>query len=344
VPILTLGVGLIAPEAEVAELARQFFYVRILGSPFSLALYALLAWFMGVGSARIVLVSQLFLNGLNAGLAIWFVLGLGWGVSGAGWASVAAEAATTVLVVALMLAREPLRVWRGQLGRVFDWSAWRPLLSANADLVIRTLLLALSIAFLNERGARLGTMTLAANQILIQAYFLMATLADGVALAAEVHVGRAVGASNTEALRHVVRRCVRMASIWGAVIAVLVYFSRDLYLPLMTVNPELIAEAARYWIWQGILPLMAVWAFMWDGIYFGATRTRALRNSMILSAAIFALCAVGLGALLGNHGLWLALAILLVVRVATLTLAWPRLLAATGARRSDVRDATLIET
>lgn len=330
VPILALGLALIAPEARVAELAGQYFHVRIWGSPFSLSLYALLAWVMGTGDSRSVLVAQVFMNALNAVLTVTFVLGLGWGVTGAAWGSVIAEALTTAGVVALLLRRAPYSAWRAQWPKVFDAAAWRPLLAANADLVIRTLLISLSLAFLNERSARLGTLTLAANQVLLQAYLLVATLVDGVAMAAEVYTGRAVGARDGRALRHVVTRSAYMALAWGAIIAVLVWAARDLYLPAMSVNPELVAEAGRFWGWQVVLPLAGVWAFMWDGVFFGATRTRPLRNSMIVAAVVFAATAIPLGSFYGNHGLWLALLIQLLTRVATLSLAWPKLAAAVG--------------
>lgn len=327
VPILDLGLLLIGPEPQVAALTREYFYVRVWGAPLTLSLFALLAWFMGSGEVRTVLLAQLFMNGLNAALTFSFVLGLGWGVRGAAWATVAAELATTCLVVTLLLTRQPLAAWRAQFGRVFDWAAWRPLLAANTDLVIRTLLISLSLAFLSERSARLGTLTLATNQVLLQFYLLLATLADGVAMAAEVFTGRAVGARDPAALRHVVVRSSQMALAWGALIAAGVAVSRDLVLPLLSTTPELVAEAARFWPWQVVLPLVGVWAFMWDGVFFGATKTRPLRDSMVLSALVYAVAAVGLGSLLGNHGLWLALAIQLLTRMVTLTLAWPALAA-----------------
>ena len=142
----------------------------------------------------------------------------------------------------------------------------------------------------------------------------------------EVYAGRAVGARDPLALRHVVSRGARMALLWGVAVAALVAAVPGAYLPLMTTNAELVALARSYWGWQVVLPVVAVWAFLWDGVYFGAVRTRSLRNSMIASTAVYAACSFALGALLGNHGLWLALAVQLVARAATLTAAWPALL------------------
>ena len=333
-PLVDLGLALIAPEPDVAALARDYFGVRILGLPLTLSLYALLAWLMGMGSPRTMLFAQLFMNVVNTSLTIWFVLGAGLGVVGAAWGTVLAEVATTTVVVTIVLRRVALTHWVGQLGKVFDAAAWRYLLSANGDLVIRTVLLSLSLALLNERGARLGTLTLAANQVLMQFYLLVATLIDGVSLGAEVYVGRAVGAGNAAALRHVVRRGAVMALYWGSLIAAVVAVVPGVYLPLMTTTPELIVEARRYWPWQVALPLAGVWAFLWDGVYFGSTRTRALRNSMIVSAALFVPSVFGFGALWGNHGLWLALVLQLCARTGTLTLGWPALAASVEARGS----------
>src|SRR5690606_10992355 len=243
-----------------------------------------------------------------------------------------AEVATTAVVVVVLLRRVPLRRWTGQFRYVFDAAAWRYLLSANGDLVIRTVLLTLSLALLNERGARLGTLTLASNQVLMQFYLLVATLIDGVSLGTEVFVGRAVGPGNAAALRHVVGRGVVMALYWGLIIAAIVAVIPGVYLPLMTTSPELIAEARRYWPWQVVLPVAGVWAFLWDGVYFGSTRTRALRNSMIVAAGLFVPCVFVFGAQFGNHGLWLALALQLCVRAGTLTLGWPALVKSVEAR------------
>jgi MATE family multidrug resistance protein len=327
-PIIWLGLSAIRPAADVAASVHDYLGVRMLGAPFTLALYALLAWLMGVGKPRLVLWSQLFLNGLNAGLSIWFVLGLGWGIAGAAWGTVIAEALATLLVVGIMLSATPLREWLAERHRIFHWPAWRQLLSANTDIVIRTLLLTLSLALLSERSARLGTLTLAANQMLLQVYLLIATLADGVALAASVYVGRAVGAGNRSALAHVMRQSAIMAVGWGALLALLVVLVRDPAVTLLTTDPELKAMVVRYWPWLAVMPLVGVWSFLWDGAYFGAVRTRELRDTMIASALLYAVAAFTLMPVLGNNGLWLALILQLVLRAVSLGALWPRVVRA----------------
>jgi len=333
-PLLALGLALIAPEPDVAAYAGDYFRVRTLGAPLTLSLYALQAWLMGTGRPRTLLATQAFMTAVNATLSAYLVLVRGQGIAGAATATVLAELATVAVIAAVVLRHVPFARWRAGWSRVFEAAAWRRLLSANADLVVRTVLLSLSLALLNERSARLGTDVLAANQLLLQSYLLIATLIDGVSLGVEVYTGRAVGARDAAALRHVVSRGARMAALWGAAVAALVAAVPGAYLPLMTTNAELVALARSYWGWQVVMPLAAVWAFLWDGVYFGAVRTRALRNSMIASTAVYVVSAFALAALLGNHGLWLALAVQLVARAVTLTAAWPGLAGAVEA--SDV--------
>lgn len=324
-PLLALGLALIAPEPDVAAHAGTYFRLRMFGAPLTLSLYAMQAWLMGVGRPRTLLATQSLMTGLNVLLTAYLVLVQGLGIAGAAIGTVTAEAVTVLVIAAVALRHVPLARWRAGTGRVFEAAAWRRLVAANTDLVVRTVLLSLSLALLNERSARLGTEVLAANQLLLQSYLLVATLIDGVALGVEVYAGRAVGARATAALRHVVSKGARMALLWGVVVAALVAAGGGVFLPLMTTNEDVVALARSYWGWQVLMPFVAVWAFLWDGVYFGAVRTRALRNSMIVSTAVYVVSSFALFALLGNHGLWLALAIQLGARAVTLTAAWPGL-------------------
>lgn len=324
-PIIALGLTLIAPEPEVAAFSRAYFQVRVWGAPLTLTITTLSAWFMGLGAGRTVMLVQLFLNGLNASLTLTFVLGLGWGVAGAAAGTVLAELATVVLIVVLALRRLPLQLWRQPPTAIFERGAWRQLFAANADIVVRTLLLTVCLALITERGARFGTLTLAADQVLMQTFLLIANLLDGVAIAAEVFVGRAVGAANVAALRHVVGRSAMLALVWGGLIALLVAPAAGVYLPLMTVDPALVAETRRYWPWLALLPLVSVWAFLVDGIYFGSLRTWVLRNAMLAGALLYVAGLLVFGPLLGNHGLWLSLALLMMARAVGGVIAWSRL-------------------
>lgn len=324
-PLLWLALHLLAPPAEVAGLTQDYFSARIWSAPFTLLSYAQFAWLLGLGKSRQVMLLQLLMNLLNALLAVWLVSVLGWGVAGAGWATAIAEAVGSVLAWRVMLRQAPWPQWQQALSRVGGRAAWRQLFAANIDIMVRTLLLTVAFALMTRSGAQLGTLTLAANQLLLQAFMVCVSLLDGFAVAAEVHGAHAIGAQSRAGLRQVVRRCAWLSLGWSSVLALGMALLGLVYLPWMTPDRQLQQLAAQYWIWLVVLPPVCIWAFFWDGVFMGAMRTAVLRNGMLLSFVVYLPALLLLQRLLGNHGIWAALLVLMAMRGILLTLAWPRL-------------------
>jgi MATE family multidrug resistance protein len=219
----------------------------------------------------------------------------------------------------------PLAQWRSALGFVMVAAEWRVLFAANVDIMMRTMLLTVCVALMTERGARLGTLVLAANQILMQAFLLVANLLDGFAIAAEVYGARAIGADSQTALAQIVWRSALLSLGWGVLLAAALAVIGIPYIDAMTTNAPLQAVASTYWPWVAGLPLICIWAFLWDGVFMGAVRTRTLRNTMLASAAIYVPVLFLFSGLWGNHGIWAALVVLMAARSALLSLAWPAL-------------------
>jgi MATE family multidrug resistance protein len=329
-PIGRISLGLLAPPPEVLPLAARYFHARIWSAPFTLLGYAQLAWLMGHGRARTVMLLQIMMNVLNAVLAGIFVLVLQWGISGAAWATVISEALTSVLTSVTLLRMVPGGEWRASLSHAWNAAEWRLLFSANFDIVTRTLLLTGSFALMTERGARLGTLALAANQILMQAFLLVANLLDGFAVAAEVYGARAIGNGSRRALVEIVKRCAWLSLLWSVLLACALSVLKAPYLDAMTANQPLRDAAGVYWPWLAALPLVCIWAFLWDGVFMGAVRTRTLRNTMAASVMIYVPSVFFLSWLWGNHGIWAALALLMAARSILLSLAWPALQKSVG--------------
>jgi MATE family multidrug resistance protein len=325
VPIVWLALKLLSPPADVLPLARAYFNARIWSAPMTLLGYAQFAWLMGQGRARTVMLLQVALNALNAALAFLYVTGFHWGIAGAAWATVTSETCIAIVTTALILRIAPLAAWRGVRDQLLAKAAWRTLFSANVDITIRTLLLTGSFALMTERGARLGLMDLAANQILMQAFLLVANLLDGFATAAEVFGGRAIGAGSRPALVAIVRRAALLSLGWSLTLAAALLAVKPLYLRAMTSNVSLQETASVYWPWVAGLPLICIWAFLWDGVFMSAMRTRTLRNTMAGSVLIYVPTLFLLSSLWGNHGVWAGLITLMAARSLLLTLAWPKL-------------------
>jgi MATE family multidrug resistance protein len=324
-PIGWMALRLLSPPAEVLPLAGVYFHARIWSAPVTLLGYAQFGWLLGQGRARLVMLLQVALNSLNAALAVFFVLHLHWGIAGAGWATVTSEACICVLTTALIIRMSPLARWRAELHAVLDPQAWRRLLSANLDITIRTLLLTVALAMMTERGAQMGLMELAANQILMQAFLLVANLLDGFSTAAEVFGARAIGAGSRLGLEQIVARNALLSLGWSLLLASALAAAGPAYLAAMTSNIPLRQTASSYWLWVAGLPIVCIWAFFWDGVFMGAMRTRTLRNAMFGSVAVYTPALYLFSSLWGNHGVWAALAVLMAARSLILTLAWPRL-------------------
>ncbi len=332
---LIIHAGFLAAPAspEVEALAETYMRIRIWSAPAAVAIYGITGWLIAQERTRAVLGLQLWMNGLNVVLDLWFVLGLGWGVAGVATATFIAE--WTGLAVGLWLCRAAFRVpdWRDWT-RVFDAEKLKRMGLVNTDILIRSLLLqAILVSFL-LLGARFGDVTLAANQVLLQFLHITGYAMDGFAFAAEALVGHAVGRRSAD----LVRRSSIMAAIWGGATALLMALAFLLLGPaiidMMTTAPAVRAEARAYLPWMAAAPLLGLLPFMLDGIFIGATRSADMRNMMAVSAAIYAAAVILLIGPMGNHGLWLALLISFAARGITLALRYPALERAVAAGTS----------
>ncbi|MBI1415742.1 MAG: MATE family efflux transporter [Limimaricola sp.] len=327
VPLMAGAFAVAPATAQVEGLAREYLAIRIWGAPAAIALYAVNGWLIAVERSRAVLALQLWMNGLNVVLDLWFVLGLAWGVQGVAGATLISE--WSGLAFGLWLARPAFAgaQWRNW-ARVFDRGRLKRMLAVNTDIMIRSVVLQLSFTAFTFLGARQGDVTLAANQVLLQFFQVTAYGLDGFAFSAESLVGQAVGARSVGRLR----RAAWLTSQWGAAGALLLalgFFTLGpAIIDAMTTAPEVRAAAKGYLLWVVLSPVLGIAAWMFDGIFIGATRTREMRNAMALSVAIYAASLAVLIPAFGNHGLWAGLMVLFVARGLTLWQRFPALLAA----------------
>ena len=324
IPLLWAAFWVSPASAEVEQLARTYMSIRIWSAPAAIAMYAITGWLIAQERTRAVLVIQLWMNGLNIGLDLWFVLGLGWGVEGVAIATFIAEwsgAALGLWFCRAVFREAYWRIW----AQVFDRLRWVRMMRLNTDILIRSLLLeAMFVSFLFI-GADMGDVTLAANQVLMQFLMITAYGLDGFAFAAEALVGKAFGARQ----RQVLKRGALLASFWAGVMSLALVAVFALAGPqiidLMAKAPDVQAAARIYLPYILLVPLTGCAAFMLDGIFIGATRSRDMRNMMAVSFVIYVIAVLSLVPLFGNHGLWAAMLIAFVARGVTLGLKYPGL-------------------
>jgi MATE family multidrug resistance protein len=324
-PIRETAFFLIGGSDGVESLARGYFDIRIWAAPATLANYALLGWFIGLGRTDIGLVLQLVLNVTNIVLDALFVLGFGWDVRGVAIGTLSAECVAATL--GLVLAARHLRTIGGRIAseRLVEPERLRRTIVVNGDIMLRSLALIMVFVWFVAQGARQGDVILAANAVLMHFISVAAFFLDGLAFAAEALVGQAIGARHRAGLV----AAVRITTVWAFGVAVAVVATLALLGPAiidaMTVDPAARATARDYLPWAVASPLLGVWAFQLDGIFIGATHTAEMRNAALAMLAIY-LASWWFLTPLGNHGLWAALYVHYVARIVTLVAYYPRVL------------------
>ena len=322
--ILWLALNLFDGSATTKSLASLYFQIRIWSAPAVLVNYCLIGWFIGMQNTRAVLYLQVFMNGLNIVLDLYFVLNLGWGVAGVAIATLISELAA-VIIGLLVYRREVNRFDPGgKSGSVWDVNKLKRTLGINIDIFIRTVCLLFAFAFFTSQASGFGDITIAAHLVLIQFQFFLSFGLDGFAHAAEALVGNSIGSRNRLALRH----AVNISSKWAAGVAgayMLVYaIAGEFIIGLLTSIPEVRIVATDYLIWLIISPAISVWSFMLDGIFIGATRSAEMRNGMLISLIVFISAALLLKPIMGYGGVWVAFTFFMIMRAITLGIFYPR--------------------
>jgi MATE family multidrug resistance protein len=322
-PIAALAFRLAGASEAVNEALATYFFVRIWAAPVTLANYVILGSTLGRGRTDLGLVLQVAINLANIVLTVALVIGFGYGIAGAAVGTALAElfGAGLGILVLRRLGSNPFAVaW----GEILDRTAMVRTLAVNRDIMIRTMALAAAFAIFTAMGARSGDVTLAANAVLYNMFLIGGYFLDGFATAAETLCGQSIGARNERAFR----RSMSLSLVWslgfGLAVSGAFLVGGGWFIDFVSTNPEVRAYARDYLIFAALTPLFGAVAFAYDGIYIGATWTRALRDLMLLAFAAY-------GALLllvqdlGNAGLWTAFLVFLAVRGIGQALLAPRL-------------------
>lgn len=316
-------------DGEVLAAARIYAEIRYWTAPAVMANLALVGFLVGRRQMTAVLVFEVAYNLLNIGLGLWFVLSLDFGIAGIGWSSFIAEYAK-LIVVALFVFRGPVLAnlikvlaKRSSLG----WQNLRPFLSVNRDLFLRTVILMLALAALTRFSAERGPVVLAANGIIYQLFVATALLLDGFENAAQVLNGERVGAKDRAGFSAYIKAILLRGLSAAVLVAVFFAALAGPVLDSFAATDE-VAEAARASaIWLVIIPFAGVAGFVFDGVFVGASWTRALLGSMAGAAVVFAV-SLYLTWPLGNAGLWGSFVLFLVTRAAIQAAMIPRLVRA----------------
>ena len=345
---LLIGIAILALQAPISWLlfplfdasdavdatAKSYFFIRIWSAPATLASYALMGLFVGLRKSRHILALQALLNGLNIALDVYLGGVLGWGVIGIAWGTVLSE--WIVAGISLAVALQILKRHQRQQPEPTPFWTWRGLcesrhllaaISANRDILLRTLFLLIGFGWFTRQGAQFGDEALAANHILLQLIMFSAFFLDGFAFVTESLVGKAVGRKNLAEFDRVLRLSIELSGLTALSLAVLTLFPGGWAIRALSDNAVVVELALDYRYLAAVYMALSFAAYQLDGVFVGATKGAAMRDASLISLLIY-LASWWMLKGDGNAGLWAAFTIYIVARAVALAVHLP------GIRRS----------
>lgn len=313
-PIGSVALRLINADASVAAFADQYFSIRIWSAPATLANFALIGWFLGLQNARIPLVIVLAINFTNIVLDLILVVLIGMKVDGVALASVVAEFSGLAVGTGFVIRELRRHDGHWMMARLTTLREYTAFFAVNGNLFVRTMALMFTFGFVTAQGARQGPLILAANAILMNLQSLLSFALDGFAHAAEALVGKAVGEQNRDALRLAVTLALRWSLRVAIGFSAFFALAGASLIAILTDLTEIRATALRYLPWLVLSPLIAVWSYLYDGVFIGATLSKEMRDIMLISTFVIFVPAWYALQFLGNHGLWLSFMLFLASR------------------------------
>lgn len=313
-PIGQLCKRLLHSSPETIDLMLTYFYIRIWAAPATISLYVLKGWFLGMQNASSPMWIATILNLVNIVCSLLFVYLFDAGIAGVAWGSVVAQYSGLLLAVIIWIRRyghywHDIR-WKAAL----HWNKMIRFFKVNSDIFLRSLCLIAVFTFIPYISAEMGEEILAANTLLMQLFTLTSYVMDGFAYAGESLVGKYYGARNAELLRKVVRALVWWGVALAMMFTLLFVFGGKVLLHILANDEEVIRTAMRFMFWTYLLPFTGFAAFIYDGIYIGATASAAMRNVMFVATAVFFILYYALDGIWGNHALWFAFIFFLIFR------------------------------
>ena len=301
------------------QIVSDYFYARIWAVPAGIMLFGLNGWFTGMQNAVIPMVTSITINVLHVLLSLWFVFGFDMGIVGIAYASVVAQWSGMTLSVLLLVIFFRKHLRPVTLMQVVEMGALKEFFAVNGDIIIRTFCIVAVYTFFTAASARMESdMVLAVNTMLLQMFTLFSYMNDGFAYAAEALTGRFVGARDIHSLRLCIRRCVVWA-VGTAVVCIAIYVGwwQDIIAMFVGEKSQLadiLSVAGEYIGWVIAIPIAAALPFLMDGIMVGATLTRILRNSMVVSTVAYFAIYYSLHPFIGNNALWCAFTAYMALR------------------------------
>ena len=311
---------------EAASIAREYFYVRIWAAPATLMLFTFKGWFIGMQDTRSPMATDILVNAVNMAASYYMAVNAGQGVIGVAYGTIIAQYSGLLLACAFLVFKYGIiHIGIKEIRASMKWQEIRRMMSLNGNLFIRSLCFMVVYVGFSALMSQYGDVELAVGSIIMKLFMFFSFFVDGFAYAGEALVGKAFGEQSAISYQQSdIRKIIRLLFNWS--IGVGLFFTAvyavlgDESIAIMTSDSEVLAAAKPYMGWLIAMPLVSALAFMWDGVYVGATAGVQIRNAMIWAALAFATGYIVTFTWLGTQALYLAYFAHLIARVVYLTI------------------------
>lgn len=331
---VTLVLWLMPCSEEVADFARRYFFVRVWAAPATLALFALKGWFIGMQNTVAPMITDIVVNVVNMVASYLLAVYTPLGAIGVAWGTLIAQYSGLLTAAIILLVQ-----YHGHLSLISPFgpvNPVRPVSQMRRFFVLNTHLFLRSLAFMviyvgyTIFMSAYGDIELAVSAIIMKIFMFFSYFIDGFAYAAEAMVGKEGVRKESEwSKTPEVARCVRVLSVWsvalGLLFSILYWAFDEGMIALMTTDADIRTAAAPYYIYLWLMPLLSAFAFMFDGVFIGATKVLPVRNCMFASAALFVLTYITTAPVMGAAAMYLAYMVHLMVRTIYLAIAYAKL-------------------
>ena len=324
-PIAWGSFKLIGGSPEVETLANEYFRIRIWAAPAALSLFVFSGWFLGMQNARYPMIIAILVNIVNILLSVFFVFGLKMKSDGVALGTVISQYAGLLTAIVLLFNKYRKMLPLVSKASVMDLKFLTNFFKVNSDIFIRSFCIIIVFTFFTSKSASINDTILAVNSILLQFLMFFSFFIDGFAFAGEALVGKFIGAKQIDNLKKVVKLLLYWGLGLAAIFTVLYLSGTNFILKLLTSQENVIESAQKFLFWVVLIPVASVGSFIWDGIYIGATSSRAMRNSLLVSTfLIFAPVYYFLNPVWNNHALWMGMLLFMFSRGAILSLMYKK--------------------
>ena len=300
---------------------KDYFDIRIYSSFGELTIFVITGLFIGLQKTKTSSIVVGFFSVTNILFSLVFVVYFNLNVQGVALGTLVSSTLTSIIFLFFTFF-EFKKITNLDLSykNIFNINKMKNIFNINLNIFIRSILLTFSFLFFTYLGNSISEDVVAANTILINLIMLSAFILDAYAFSTEGLVGYSIGSKNKKLLKKIIKNSFILSSSTGLIISFGYFLGKNHFIEIMTDLESIKIICLSYSVWIVIIPFISSFCYQFDGIFAGASKTKELRNAMIMSVSIYLLTAFLLVNFFGNLGLWISLSIFFILRGLTLFL------------------------